>query len=246
MKKFILIFLLLIPSVVFSQNLKLSGKHRLPYDKEIPVEKAGSYGIQGATYILVNDITSTQSAVFLGKDVTLDLNGYSITYADGGYQHVLNFGFEEGLAGWDISKAPGAKIESTKMHAFIGEKILRLKAGDEIKSGYVSLPVAGRSYFAMCGVTGNYYSDMKGDLKNDMRVSIFVEDENGKQIICTTQYNDTTMISCPVINRSARLGGGFVYAHLNNIPAGKYRIHRKMQTLSIRMQHFLRSGLMRQ
>jgi hypothetical protein len=224
MKKFTFIFLILIPSFVFSQNLKFSKKHRLPLDNEIPVEKAGSYGIQGAAYILVNDITSPQSAVFLGKDVTLDLNGYSITYADGNYQHVLNYGFEKGLAGWDISKAPGAKIESTKIHAFIGEKILRLKAGDEITSGYVNLPVAGRSYFAMCGVTGNYYSDMKGDLKNDMRVSIFIEDENGKQITCTSRYRDTTMISCPAINRSARLGGGFVFAHLNNIPAGRYRI----------------------
>ena len=37
------------------------------------------------------------------------------------------------------------------------------------------------------------------------------------------------MISCPVENRSARLGGGFVVAHLNNLPAGKYRIRVKAE-----------------
>jgi hypothetical protein len=131
-------------------------QHRAPSDGEIPVTKAGSYDLPGATYILVNDISSPCSAIFLGKDVTLDLNGYTISYADGNYSHVRNYGFEEGLAGWDISKAPGAKIENTEeFYAFIGRKILRLKAGDVIASGYIDLPLAGRSYYAMCGVTGS-------------------------------------------------------------------------------------------
>ncbi|MDY0099102.1 MAG: hypothetical protein RBR81_07855 [Bacteroidales bacterium] len=205
-------------------------QHREPADGEIPVSIAGNYGISGATYILTNDISSPVSAVFLGKDVTLDLNGYTITYADGNYGHIPNHGFEDGLVGWDISKAPGAKIESTAdVHAFIGKKILRLLTGDEIASGYVFLPVGRRSYFAMCGVTGRYYTDMDGDLKNDMRVSIFVDDEQGNEIECITEYRDSAKLSCPVINRSARLGGGFVYAHLNNLPAGKYRIRIKAE-----------------
>ena len=200
-------------------------EHRIPSDDEIPVSKAGCYDIPGATYVLTNDILSPKSTIFLGKDITMDLNGYTIIYADGNYGHVTNYGFEEGLTGWDISKAPGAKIEDTELtHAFIGKKILRLKAGDEIASEYVYLPVANRSYYAMCGITGNYYSDMKGDLRNDMRISIFVDDEEGKELSCLTEYGDSARISCPVINRSARLGGGFVFAHLNNIPSGKYRI----------------------
>jgi hypothetical protein len=200
-------------------------QHRPVPDGVIPVTAPGSYDRAGSTYMLQNDIHSERSTIFLGKDVTLDLNGYTITYADGNYQHVKNYGFEEGLAGWDVSKAPGAKIENTaEVHAFIGDKLMSLKAGDEITSSYVYLPVSGRSYFAMCGITGNYYEDMGGDLSKDMRISIFVEDENGKEITLKTSYGDSSRISCPVLNRSAQLGGGFIFAHLNNLPAGNYRI----------------------
>ncbi len=195
----------------------------------IPVSSPGNYGVPGTTYMLTRDISSPQTAIFLGKNVTLDLNGYTITFADGDYDHVPNYGFEEGVDGWDLSKAPGASIRSTKDHAFIGEKLMSLKAGDEIVSGPVNLPVPDRSYYAMCGLTGNYYNEMGGDLSKDMRVSIFVEDEHGKEVRCTTTYGDTTMQTCPVMNRSARLGGGFIVAHLNGLPAGKYRIRIKAE-----------------
>lgn len=197
----------------------------------MPVTRPGSYDKSGATYMLQNDIHAERSAIFLGKDVTLDLNGYTITYADGNYQHVKNYGFEDGLTGWDISKAPGAVIRNTAdTHAFIGDKLLSMKAGDEITSSYVYLPVAGRSYYAMCGVTGNYYEDMEGDLSKDMRISIFVEDENGKELTIKTSYGDSARISCPVLNRSTQLGGGFIFAHLNNLPAGNYRIKVRAET----------------
>lgn len=203
-------------------------KHREIPDGVIAVSGPGYYGDSGSTYMLSKDISCDRSTLFLGKDVTLDLNGYTLSYAEGDYEHIPNYGFEEGLEGWDISAAPGARIENTKeVHEFIGEKILRLKAGDEIASAYITLPVAGRSYYAMCGVTGHYYQDLGGDLANDMRVSIYVDDEAGKEVRCTTSYGDTSMISCPIENRSARLGGGFVIAHLNNLPAGKYRLRVK-------------------
>jgi hypothetical protein len=79
----------------------------------VAVKGSGNYGEPGTTYMLTGDITSDRSALFLGKDVTLDLNGYTLTYADGNYEHVPNYGFEEGLNGWDVSNAPGAKIENT-------------------------------------------------------------------------------------------------------------------------------------
>ena len=206
-------------------------RHRLPVGNEIAVSAPGSYAKPGATYILVRDITSAQSTVFLGKDVTLDLNGYTIKYANGNYNHILNSGFEEGAKDWDLSKAPGAKVVNTKdVHVFIGKKILSLKAGDEVTSSYVNLPLANRSYFAMCGVTGFDYHDMKDDLKNQMRVSVYVEDENGKEVRIVTKYGDTTLVSCPVENKSPRLGGGFVYAHLHSLPAGKYRVRIKAET----------------
>lgn len=206
-------------------------KHRLPTGNEIAVSAPGSYAEPGATYVLVKNISSAKSTIFLGKDVTLDLNGYTIKYADGNYRHVINPGFEEGEKGWDLSKAPGAKVVNTKdVHVFIGKKILSLRAGDEITSSYVNLPIADRSYFAMCGVTGSDYHDMHDDLKNQMKVSVYVEDEHGKEVGIVTKYGDTTLVSCPVENKAPRLGGGFVYAHLHNLPAGKYRVRIKANT----------------
>ncbi len=222
------ILCILFPLIVNAQYQE--SMHRKLPDGVIAVSGPGSYDNPGSTYMLTRDITSDRSTLFLGKDVTLDLNGYTLTYADGNYEHIPNYGFEEGLKGWDVSKAPGAKIENTKeIHEFIGEKILRLKAGDEIASAYIKLPVAGRSYYAMCGLTGHYYQDLGGDMTKDMRVSVYVDDEAGKEVRCTTTYGDTTMLSCPVENRAARLGGGFVIAHLNNLPAGKYRIRVKAE-----------------
>src|SRR5882762_2988375 len=71
-------------------------KHRLPNGNEVPVRAPGSYAKSGTTYILMNDISSATSPIFLGKDITLDLNGYTIKYAAGNYQHIFNSGFEEG------------------------------------------------------------------------------------------------------------------------------------------------------
>lgn len=198
---------------------------------EIGIHGPGSYDRPGATYRLMSDITSPRSTIFLGKDVILDLNGYTLRYADGRYEHIPNPGFEEGAKGWDLSKAPGAKVVSTdEVHVFVGKKLLSIKAGDEIVSPYIDLPIADRSYFAMCGVTGYDYHDMNGDLKNQMKVSVYVEDAMGRNVVCTTRYGDTTMVSCPVERRAPRLGGGVVYAHLNHLPAGKYRVRVKADT----------------
>jgi hypothetical protein len=206
-------------------------EHRTISENEIAVKTAGSYAEEGATYVLANDISSEKSTVFLGKDVTLDLNGYTIKYADATYGHIQNGGFEEGLAGWDVSKAPGAEVVNTAdVHVFLGEKLMSLKAGDEITSPYVYLPVANRSYFAMCGITGHYWQDMKKYPDDEMRVSVYVEDEQGNEVKCTNEYGDGAAQGCPVENRRPRLGGGFVYAHLTGLPAGKYRVRVKADT----------------
>ena len=223
--------LLLAANICYAQYTPVT--HRIPSPGEIPVSSPGNYSEPGRTYVLVNDISSKRSAIFLGKDVTLDLNGYSIRYADGKYNHIPNSGFEEGLKGWDLSKAPGAKLMNTAdIHVFVGDKLLSLQAGDEIRSAYIELPVANRSYIAMCGITGRHFSDslMKGDLRNEMKLSVFVEDEKGNEVSCITQYKDTTRESASVEKRSPRLGGGFIYAHLNKLPAGKYRIRIRADT----------------
>ena len=220
---------------LFSTQQYVNAQYRISENKDlpdnvIPVSGPGNFDKPGSTYMLTKDITSNRSALFLGKDITLDLNGYTISYADAQYEHIPNFGFEEGLKGWDVSKAPGAKIENTaEVHQFIGDKLLRLQSGDVIASEYINLPVEGRSYYAMCGIPGHYTTYLRGDMSKNMRISVYVDDENGNEVRCVTQYGDTTMVSCPVVNRSPRLGGGFVIAHLNNLPAGKYRIRVKAE-----------------
>ncbi|MEX2566742.1 MAG: hypothetical protein WD431_12425 [Cyclobacteriaceae bacterium] len=186
---------------------------------EIPVGKPGSYDQAGSTYMLVNDISSPRSAIFLGKDVTLDLNGYTITFADTSYQQLPNYSFEKGLESWDLSKAPNAKIVGKEVHVLVGDSVLSLSKGEEIVSEYIHLPIENRSYLAMVGVA-----------KTEMSVSIFVEDEKGRSIICNTQYLDGYRQSSPVEKRSPRLGGGFVFAHLNGLNSGKYRIRVKAET----------------
>jgi len=220
---------LVIGPKVYSQFNQL--EHLDEPEGVIPVDQPGSYSQPGATYMLTQDISCARSAIFLGKDVTLDLNGYIITYADGDYGHITNYGFEEGLKGWDISQAPGAKVVNTKdVHVFIGDKLISLKAGNELVSEYVFLPIANRSYYAMCGMTGRYYHQGGGDKNKDMKVSVYVEDETGKQVRCITKYSDSTRVSCPVENKQVRLGGGFVIAHLQGLPAGKYRVRIKAVT----------------
>ncbi len=219
---------LLLPILMITQSTYgqyVDNGHSVLTDNVLPVSEPGNYAEPGTTYMLTQDISSERSTIFLGKDVTLDLNGYTITFADGNYEHIPNYSFEEGLKDWDISNAPGATIENARqVHEFIGNKILRLKKGDVIRSKYINLPVAGRSYYAMCGVTGRFPRDLKDHDNQDMKVSVFVEDEAGNEVRCLTDYRDTTLVSCPVENRSVRLGGGFVVAHLNNLPAGQYRI----------------------
>ncbi len=216
-KIYILLFLCLpFTGVVAQYNQQ---EHKTIGIGEIPITKPGSYALTGATYILTNDISSPRSAIFLGKDVTLDLNGYTITFADTTYEHVPNFSFEEGLEDWDFTKSPSAKIEDTKVHVFVGDKVLRIAKDEEIVSQYINLPVANRSYIVLCGVA-----------KPDMSVSVYVEDENGESIICNTVYRDGLKQSCPVENKSPRLGGGFVFAHLTGLAAGKYRIRVKAET----------------
>jgi hypothetical protein len=217
--KMILISIILITGLSDGYGQFRQTEHRALKNDEIPVSAPGYYGRAGKTYVLVNDLISVKSTLFLGKDVTLDLNGYTLSYADGDYEHLDNYSFERGLEGWDISKAPGAKTEDTKVQVMIGETVLRLKAGDEITSAYVKLPVENRSYFAMCGVSSP-----------EMKVSIFVEDSLGTEIKCVTNYGKDRVVSCPADNLSPRLGGGILYAHLTDLPAGRYRVRIKAIT----------------
>ena len=147
---------------------------------EVAVTKPGAYARAGTTYVLTQDVSSPRSAIFLGKDVTLDLNGYTLTYAAGGYEHVPNWSFEEGLEHWDTSKAPGAEVKDMRwLHPLVGEKVCVLPEGQEIVSELISLPVADRAYYAMAAVANR-----------QMHVGIYVEDEQGRNVECTFKWGN--------------------------------------------------------
>lgn len=216
-------FSLLLVSVLFVLSAQAAWQPVKPREAlkpgEVAVSGPGNYAKAGTTYVLTKDITSPTSAIFLGKDVTLDLNGHTITYADGKYEHLPNSGFEEGLKGWDTSKCPKAKVLETALSVpFIGKKLLKLPAGEELISPFINLPVANRSYYAMVGV-----------ISHKMRVSVNVDDEKGNPLKLHFKFGSRTRQTCPENNRPPKLGGGFVFAHLHGIPAGKYRIRIKAE-----------------
>ena len=179
----------------------------------IPVTEPGNLDQPGATYQLMSDITSERTALFLAKDVTLDLNGYTVTYAAGDYQHVPNGDFEKDFEGFDVSKAPKARIEDVGGDwPFVGKKVCLLPKGEEIVSSYVTLPVANRSYYAMVGM-----------LSDEAPVTISVEDEAGNPVTYEYHVGAKVYATCPM-SSSSKLDGGCVYAHFRGFPAGKYRV----------------------
>ena len=182
----------------------------------VAVTGPGNCDKPGTTYVLTQDVSGPTTPIFLGRNVTLDLNGHTLTYASANYEHVPNYGFEDGLKHWDASKAPGAVVlETEKTVPFVGRKLCRLPEGQEIVSLYVNLPVANRSYYAMCGVTNR-----------NRRVEVSVEDARGESVHCEFKFGNRVRVSCPQ-KGSPKLGGGFVFAHIHGLPAGKYRIRVK-------------------
>lgn len=187
---------------------------RTPGAAETAVTGPGSYAEAGMTYVLTRDVSSPRSTIFLGKDVTLDLNGHTLTYADGAYEGVPNCSFEEGLNGWDTSKAPGARVEDMRWtHPLVGHSVCVLPPGQELVSPYIMLPEAKRAYYAMVAVANHRTP-----------VSVFVEDEQGESVECAFRFDGKVRATCPEIRRATKLGGGVVFALLHGQPAGKCRI----------------------
>ncbi|HUU43617.1 MAG TPA: right-handed parallel beta-helix repeat-containing protein, partial [Planctomycetota bacterium] len=156
----------------------------------------------------------------------------TVTFADAKYEHVPNYGFEEGLAGWDVTKARGAKVVSSMIRPMVGAKILELKAGDEIVSPYITLPVPDRTYYAMCAVA-----------TDKMRVTINVDDAQGNPVTCTFTGRREPVSQPPLANQNPKLGGGVLFAHLHHLPAGKYRIRIKAETDCLIDECDIRPGL---
>jgi hypothetical protein len=74
---------------------------------------------RGAIYRLTGDIVAPRTAFGVAaRDVTLDLNGHTVTYADGVAVAIPNGGFEEPLSvGWDTTNAPHAARHEGTWHS---------------------------------------------------------------------------------------------------------------------------------
>jgi hypothetical protein len=106
-------------------------------------------------YILDTDVTVDGTAFVYGaKDVTLDLNGHTITYGNAAPIVVNNGGFETGsgtsVAGWNLANAPAAVIAPNDNYMY-GSKVLRLSnisTAQYIVSDTIALTASGREYAA--------------------------------------------------------------------------------------------------
>jgi hypothetical protein len=101
------------------------------------------------TYILDTDVNADGSAFMMGNaNVTLDLNGHTVTYGNGPVVSVPNGGFESGTTGWDISGAPTASVKPapTGMWGANALFVSNYSATQTIVSNPISIPVANREY----------------------------------------------------------------------------------------------------
>jgi len=76
-----------------------------------------------------------------------------------------------------VQSSRGKAAEHCDVHVFMGKKLLSLQAGDEITSQY-TLPARSKP-FLFCHVRHyrRYYHEMKNYPDDEMKVSVYVEDE---------------------------------------------------------------------
>lgn len=110
------------------------------------------------TYRLMNNLSATGTAfVVAAKGVTLDLNGYTVTYSTAASPVVPNGGFETALSGdatrpanWDLSAAPTARRVAARLGMW-GNYMLQMNnftSTQTITSDWITIPEASREYAA--------------------------------------------------------------------------------------------------
>lgn len=98
-----------------SQAASLTGATETAAEREIVIKGnsvnfCGYLSTPNTTYVLKNNVTSEGSCFFItAENVTLDLNGYTVTY-DNGVPLVVTNGDFENIDGWDFSTATDAQI----------------------------------------------------------------------------------------------------------------------------------------
>lgn len=125
------------------------------------------------TYRLQNNLTATGTAfVVAAKGVTLDLNGFTVTYGTAASPVVPNGGFETGLANdatkpanWDITSAPAAQRVAARTGMW-GSYMLQLNnftSTQTITSEWIPIAEANREYAAT--VTPRGTSNVKVEIR---------------------------------------------------------------------------------
>lgn len=124
------------------------------------------------TYVLQTDVTVPGTAfVALNRDITLDLNGYTVTYGDRNPIMVFNGGFEQGSGntapGWNLTEAPNAAV-APNVNYLWGEQVLRISNFNQpqrIVSDPIPIELAGHTYAATI-------TPARGDYRTHMILSV--------------------------------------------------------------------------
>jgi hypothetical protein len=109
----------------------------------------------GATYVLETNVDTRGTAfVVAAPNVTLDLNGHTVTYGDSNPVTVVNAGFEDGsgrnVPGWNLTQASSASLAPNTSFLF-GNQVLRLsnfKTPQRISSDPIPITQVGHTYTA--------------------------------------------------------------------------------------------------
>lgn len=152
------------------QAAGLSGSSEATVEREIVI-KGNSVGSCGylstpnTTYVLKNNVISDGSCFFItAENVTLDLNGYTVTYDNGSPLAVANGNFEN-LDGWDFSAAPDAQIVAGSyvkpVTVFSGGRSLRLAvpAMDQSVKSTVPLKLKPNTTYSLSAMFYNQSND---------------------------------------------------------------------------------------
>jgi len=172
----------------------------------VELTSCGDYSSYSDTYfLLTQDISDPMSCLFLGDNDVLDLNGYTVTFAEG-YNMLPNWNFESWTSGspdnWDISGASGARQGTKQEMPLVDDYSLYVpNTGSVIVSDWVYLPVGNRHYRGII-----LYQDGNGGL------TLEVENSGGSTVCSQTYGADFD-------------GEGMTaFCDFDNQPAGNYRI----------------------
>jgi VCBS repeat-containing protein len=150
----------------------------------LAAQGAGPYLLTQANtnYVLQTDVTVDGTAFVVGEaNITLDLNGHTVTYGNAAPVVVNNGGFEVGsgrnVPGWDLSGAPNAAIAPNTMYMW-GEQVLTLTnftGTQTIISAPIVLAQAGHEYAATITPIG----------PSDATVKLSIVDATTQQVLGT-------------------------------------------------------------